>query len=823
MALSWFASSRRSRAQRRPTRVHLDLEVLEQRLTPQATRTWVSGVGDDANPCSRTAPGKTFAGAISKTAAGGIIQVLDPGGFGAVTITKSITIDGTGTLASVLVSGTNAIVIQAAPTDVVVLRHLTIQGLGTGLDGIKIVSAGQVHIEDCEIQNFAGLGIDFEPTDANAKLFVSNTDLLDNAQGGILMKPVSVPATAALDHVNAIANGYGFRAQDNMVAAVSNSLATGNRGNGFQTISSGGGAQMNLQTVVSSNNGMNGVTSEGGPNAQVTLSNLTAVDNSGQGTLSVSGGKLISLGNNQIADNGKGFTLITPNLGTGGAATRTWVSGVGDDANPASRTAPAKTFAGAISKTAAGGEIDALDPGGFGAVTITKSITIDGSGTFAGILVSGTNGLVIQAGPTDVVILRGLSLDGDVQNSLTGIKIVSAAVVIIEDSAILNFGGAGIDFQPTTANAQLFVENTAVRNNKGGGIVVDPSGGAVVASIDNVQSTDNGFGVGVADKADAVISNTTASGNVGNGFQVIAASASAVMTLATDTSFNNGTNGVFAQGPLAGSSTVSATAFVSNTGITGNTKWGLLAATSGPTDSFINSFGSNSINDNGSGNGNPSAILPTSDLTAQERTVQAMYLHDLGRAGSVAELDGWVAMLNASGGSQTAVAQGITNSVEARDNVVTIWYQTFLGRSPGSGEEMNWVNDLATQTEEQVLSQILGDPGKEFYNRAQTLVSSGTPDQRYVTALYLLLLNRSPGANEVAGWVNQIPQIGVAGVALDIEHTTEYRSDQVTGYYKLLLHRAPDMAGLMGWVNSSQDLRTIRVGIEGTTEFATNA
>jgi hypothetical protein len=823
MALSWFASTRRSRAQRRPNRVHLDLETLEQRLTPQATRTWVSGVGDDANPASRTAPAKTFAGAISKTAAGGIIQVLDPGGFGAVTITKSITIDGTGTLASVLAAGTNAIVIQAAPTDVVVLRHLTLQGIGSGINGIRIVSAGEVHIEDCDIQNFTGLGIDFEPTDANAKLFVSNTDLLDNAQGGILMKPAGVPATAALDHVHAVANGFGFRAEDNVVAAISHSLASGNLANGFQTVSSGGGAQMNLESDVSSNNGMNGVTSEGGANAQVTLSNLTAVDNSGQGTLSVSGGKLFSFGNNRIADNGKGFTLVTPNLGTGGAATRTWVSGVGDDANPASRTAPAKTFAGAISKTAAGGEIDALDPGGFGVVTITKSITIDGSGTFAGILVSGTNGIIVNAGPTGVVILRGLSLDGDVQNSLTGIKIISAAVVIIEDCAILNFGGPGIDFQPTTANAQLFVENTVVRRNNGGGILVDPNGVAAVASIDNVQATDNSFGIGVADLADATISNTTASGNLSNGFQVIAGSTSAVMTLESDTSLNNGTNGVYAQGPVSGSSTIAATAFVSNTNVTGNTGWGLLTATSGPKDSFINSFGNNPINDNGSGNGTPSAVLPTSDLTSQERTVQAMYLHELGRAGSVAELDGWVAMLNAPGGSQTAVALGIANSTEARENVVKTWYQTFLGRAPGSGEEMTWVNMLASQTEEAVLSQILGNAGLEFYHRAQTMVSSGTPDERYVKALYLLLLNRSAGASEVANWISRLSQVGLTGVALEIQQTAEYRADQVTLDYSLLLHRTPDSAALMAWVNSSQDLRTIRVGIEGSTEFATDA
>src|SRR5678809_384987 len=88
----------------------------------QATRTWVSGVGDDANPCSRTAPCKTFAGAISKTAAKGVISVLDPGGFGAVTITKSITLNGDGTLAGILSAGTNGIIVNAGVNDRVVLR-----------------------------------------------------------------------------------------------------------------------------------------------------------------------------------------------------------------------------------------------------------------------------------------------------------------------------------------------------------------------------------------------------------------------------------------------------------------------------------------------------------------------------------------------------------------------------------------------------------------------------------------------------------------------------------------------------------------------------
>src|ERR1044071_9394785 len=103
----------------------------------QATRTWVSGVGDDANPCSRTAPCKTFAGAISKTAVNGEIDVLDPGGFGTVTITKGITIDGTtgAGFGSILASGTNGINVNigapvAADLQNVVIRNLYINGTG---------------------------------------------------------------------------------------------------------------------------------------------------------------------------------------------------------------------------------------------------------------------------------------------------------------------------------------------------------------------------------------------------------------------------------------------------------------------------------------------------------------------------------------------------------------------------------------------------------------------------------------------------------------------------------------------------------------------
>jgi Right handed beta helix region len=129
----------------------------------QATRTWVSGVGDDVNPCSRTAPCKTFAGAISKTATAGEINVLDPGGFGAVTITKAITIKSDHVEAGVLVSGTNGIIVNAPATANVILEGLDIEGLGTGLNGVQIL-AGSVSIVRCTIHGFTQNGVNSSGT-----------------------------------------------------------------------------------------------------------------------------------------------------------------------------------------------------------------------------------------------------------------------------------------------------------------------------------------------------------------------------------------------------------------------------------------------------------------------------------------------------------------------------------------------------------------------------------------------------------------------------------------------------------------------------------
>src|SRR4051794_16229938 len=154
----------------------------------QATRTWVSGVGDDANPCSRTAPCKTFAGAISKTANGGEINCLDPGGFGGVTIGKSLTIKCHYTEGGVLVSGTNAIVINATATDKVTLKGLDINGIGVGaqtsLVGVKVLSAKHVNVFDSEIYRFKA-GVAIVPTSASTTTVLRGNHIHDNGVGVI--------------------------------------------------------------------------------------------------------------------------------------------------------------------------------------------------------------------------------------------------------------------------------------------------------------------------------------------------------------------------------------------------------------------------------------------------------------------------------------------------------------------------------------------------------------------------------------------------------------------------------------------------------------
>ncbi len=274
----------------------------------QATRTWVSGVGDDANPCSRTAPCKTFAGAISKTAACGEIDALDPGGFGAITITKSITIDGTGTLAGILASLTTGVTVNAATTDVITIRGLSINGSCNGIRGMNIVAAKEVNVEDCVIFRFANEGILVNATAATS-LNVRNSVIRDNAGDGIGMGTSTGFAKASLINSSFIGNGQGVHAKINARMEALNCNFSNNTNNG--ALADGTTGVLRISTSAIFNNGTNGVNAPAG--GVIEINNNDIHNNGGSGALASGGGVVQTFGNNRILANGTdGCATCTP-------------------------------------------------------------------------------------------------------------------------------------------------------------------------------------------------------------------------------------------------------------------------------------------------------------------------------------------------------------------------------------------------------------------------------------------------------------------------------------------------------------------------------
>jgi hypothetical protein len=270
------------------------------------TRTWVSGVGDDVNPCSRTAPCKTFAGAISKTAANGEISVLDPGGFGTVTITKSISINGTGTLSSILAAGTNGVNVNdsatATPnTIVVILRDISIAGANTGFDGVRFTSGKTLTVDHCWIYGFNGNGLNSDGIDvtktANGNLKVLNGTTIENVAGdGIRMTTTVGQITAVVENCKIMnATGNGIEAASNVRLELDNSNLFEN-GNGV--ITSGTNSQLNLDDVVVSHSTI-GIRGSAGSN--VRISDSTIANNSTG--LSQNGGTIDSFQGNSLMGN----------------------------------------------------------------------------------------------------------------------------------------------------------------------------------------------------------------------------------------------------------------------------------------------------------------------------------------------------------------------------------------------------------------------------------------------------------------------------------------------------------------------------------------
>jgi hypothetical protein len=281
----------------------------------QATRTWVSGVGDDVNPCSRTAPCKTFAGAISKTAAGGEISVLDPGGFGAINITKSITINGEGTLGGILASLTNGVIVNAGVNDVVVLRNISINGGVNGVSGVRFLAGKELHLERVQIQGFTQNGIEFA-TNGSSTLFVNDTLITNTqignvglAQAGILVKPGAAGTGFAVVTDSQIeGNRIGIRVEDRGKVTLQNTSVARNAQFGAWVLTAAAPASLFVVDSTFAYNGAVFVVATGtalrseGPGAQIRISGST-VTGSQLGLGPQGAGAILSYSDNRISGN----------------------------------------------------------------------------------------------------------------------------------------------------------------------------------------------------------------------------------------------------------------------------------------------------------------------------------------------------------------------------------------------------------------------------------------------------------------------------------------------------------------------------------------
>jgi hypothetical protein len=278
----------------------------------QATRTWVSGVGDDANPCSRTAPCKTFPGAIAKTAAGGEINCLDPGGFGAVTITKSIAIICDYTEGGVLVSGTNAIVVNALSTDIIYLSGLDIEGLNTGLVGVNVIQAAAVHINNSKIRGFTTNGVKVATAGAT-ELYMVNDIVADNPGGAVLFAPLAGGSGLVTLRSDSLVNSsaFGFKADVSALttgtvnSSIQDSTISGNNSGGVVAITPAGSAKSLIQVLGSTISGnQQGLLANGNgtANAQIFVSS-TIVTGNATGFSQQNSGVITSYKNNSVDGN----------------------------------------------------------------------------------------------------------------------------------------------------------------------------------------------------------------------------------------------------------------------------------------------------------------------------------------------------------------------------------------------------------------------------------------------------------------------------------------------------------------------------------------
>ena len=435
----------------------------------------------------------------------------------------------------------------------------------------------------------------------------------------------------------------------------------------------------------------------------------------------------------------------------------------------------------AVASSTTNGAINLTVLGGNLTTTATTGTDIDAPGnmvtlTVSGNVVSGTGAAVIDVGAA------GLAINGT--GSTSGVGTSATPLKSALGTFAANIGTGGV-FLSNTGNLTVGTVNplngiTAT----GGNLTLTASGNLTISKP--MSTATSGASAGA-------IRLTGGTGNAGNTISIIAnltaTSASVTDSTGTDTFIITPSTGtvITATGGRPASDTIEYNnpGAMADTGSSAGRFSGLNVA-----DVVFSGFARTSLGSSLANLGSADAFgsLDTVDratafsgLTADEANIQELYLDDLGRAGSKAELDGWVSVLHGAGGTRSLAAQDIAGSMEGRDHLVKSWYLAFLGRQANGTEELGWASALASQSDEQVLSQILGS--QEFFNRAQTLGFGDTADGNYVRALYKLLLNRTASSGEVAGWVGQIPAVGQQGVAIGFLMSTEFRTNDFEGYY----------------------------------------
>ena len=271
---------------------------------------------------------------------------------------------------------------------------------------------------------------------------------------------------------------------------------------------------------------------------------------------------------------------------------RTWVSVNGNDGNDCSRATPCRTLGTAFSRSSAGGEIDVLDSGDFGTLTITRSVSVIAPGVLGGIQVGSGTAITVNAGASDKVVLRGLALDG-LGTGANGVTFTAGGLLYVESCTINNFSGYGINFAPAGGSGKLVLTDTVVRNNgvgaTGGGVfLLATTGTGFVATVDGLRSENNVFGLRADTLGVVTVRNSLAANNGFAGFSAVNTSGSGTLRMMLEGSVaaNNGTGGINSVG--------SASVGISNVVATGNQT----GVNSGGTVN-VTSFGENRIWGNG--------------------------------------------------------------------------------------------------------------------------------------------------------------------------------------------------------------------------------